>query len=112
MNPKKQKDIALSADSNDTLVALASGLSDDFNNILTVIFNACSLVESGRNNDPDLLRCLALIRTSAEHAAVLSKKLSHEYLADNPACLSAGFRKQKQSLTHTEGESDQKVAQT
>lgn len=54
---------------------LASELSDDFNNILTVILGACSLVDSDSNSDPELLKCVYLIRSSAEHAAALSNRL-------------------------------------
>jgi hypothetical protein len=57
------------------LPVLASGLADDFNNILTVILGACSMIDMDSNAQPELLRCVSLIRTSAEHAAMLSDQL-------------------------------------
>lgn len=57
---------------------LASELSDDFNNILTVILGACSLVDSDSSTGPELLKCVYLIRTAAEHAATLSNRLVME----------------------------------
>lgn len=55
--------------------SIAIELSDDFNNILTVILGACSLVDSDSSTDPELLKCIYLIRTSAEHAATLANRL-------------------------------------
>lgn len=59
----------------EAMVALAGGLADDFNNILTVVLGACSLIDSNSSSGSELLRCVYLIRTSAEHAAVLSNRL-------------------------------------
>lgn len=54
---------------------LASGLADDFNNILTVIMGACSMIDMDYSAKPELQRCVTLIRSSAEHAALLSEQL-------------------------------------
>lgn len=66
----------LSTESPESMASLAGELSDDFNNILTVVLGASSLIDSNSNADPELLRCVSLIRTSAEHAADLSSQLS------------------------------------
>lgn len=50
-------------------------MADDFNNILTTVMGACSLIDRDDPANAELLQCVALIRTSAEHAAVLSDKL-------------------------------------
>lgn len=55
---------------------LAGGLADDFNNILTVILGACSLIDMDSSANSELLRSVALIRTSAEHAATLTGRLA------------------------------------
>lgn len=62
-------------ESNKSMAALADSLADDFNNILTVILGACSLIDCDSKSPPELSVCVALIRTSAEHAASLSNRL-------------------------------------
>ncbi|NTW80858.1 MAG: hypothetical protein HGB32_12045 [Geobacteraceae bacterium] len=57
------------------MAALASGMADDFNNILTTVMGACSLIDKDDPNNRDLHQCVELIRTSAEHAAALSVTL-------------------------------------
>lgn len=58
-------------------VQLAAELSDDFNNILTVILGACSLIDLGAADNRELNRSVTLIRTSAEHAIALTDRLAH-----------------------------------
>lgn len=55
--------------------SLAGGMADDFNNILTTVMGACSLIDSDDTANGELLQCVALIRASAEHAADLSGRL-------------------------------------
>lgn len=55
--------------------ALAEGMADDFNNILTTVMGACSLIDRDEPANAELLQYVALIRTSAERAAALSDKL-------------------------------------
>lgn len=62
---------------NRTTEQLAAELSDDFNNILTVILGACSLIDMGAADDRELNRSMTLIRTSAEHAIALTDRLAH-----------------------------------
>lgn len=59
----------------ETLAALASGMADDFNNILTTVMGACSVIDKDDPANIELLQCVALIRVSAERAAALSDKL-------------------------------------
>ena len=48
---------------------------DDFNNILTTVMGACSLIARDDPANGELLRYVALIRASAERAAALSDRL-------------------------------------
>ena len=59
-----------------SVAALASGMADDFNNILTVVLGACSLIDMDDPANAELLRYVALIRSSAEPAAVMSDRLA------------------------------------
>jgi len=52
-------------------------MADDFNNILTTVMGACSLIDRDDPANRELLQCVALIRASAEHAADLSGRLMH-----------------------------------
>lgn len=54
---------------------LARGMANEFNNILTTLMGACSLIDKDDSANGDLLRYVALIRASAEHAATLSERL-------------------------------------
>ena len=59
------------------MASLAGGMADDFNNILTTVMGACSLIDGENAASGELLQCVALIRASAEHAADLSGRLMH-----------------------------------
>ena len=59
------------------MAALAGRMADDFNNILTTVMGACSLIDKDDPANGELLQCVALIRASAEHAADLSDRLMH-----------------------------------
>jgi nitrogen-specific signal transduction histidine kinase len=59
----------------DSVADLASGIADDFNNILTTVMGACTLIDKDDATKSELLRYVALIRSSAERAACLSDKL-------------------------------------
>lgn len=59
----------------ESILALASGMADDFNNILTTVMAACSLIDKNDPINAELLQYVALIRDSAERAADLSGKL-------------------------------------
>ena len=59
----------------ESIAALAGGMADDFNNILTTVMGACSLIDRDDPNNSELLHCVELIRTSAEHATLLSRRL-------------------------------------
>lgn len=71
-----------SPQTSESMEALASGMADDFNNILTTVMGACSLIDKSDPNSSELRQCVDIIRTSAERAALLSEKLidasSHE----------------------------------
>lgn len=56
--------------------ALAGVMADDFNNILTVVLGACSLIDMDDPANAELLEYVALIRSSAERAAVLADSLA------------------------------------
>lgn len=59
------------------MVALAEGMADDFNNILTTVMGACSLIDKDDSANRELIQCVSLIRTSAERAAALTDRLMH-----------------------------------
>lgn len=59
----------------ESMAALAGGMADDFNNILTTVMGACSLIDRDDTANGELLHCVELIRASAEHAANLSRRL-------------------------------------
>lgn len=59
------------------MASLAGGMADEFNNILTTVMGACSLIDGENSANGELLQCVALIRASAEHAADLSGRLMH-----------------------------------
>lgn len=56
--------------------ALAGVMADDFNNILTVVLGACSLIDMDDPANADLQQYVALIRSSAERAALLADSLA------------------------------------
>ena len=59
----------------ESLAALAGGMADDFNNILTTVMGACSLIDREDPGNNELLKYVAIIRASAERAAALSNRL-------------------------------------
>jgi nitrogen-specific signal transduction histidine kinase len=61
----------------ESVASLAGGLADDFNNILTTVMGACSLIDRDDPANDELLKYVALIRASAERAANLSDRLMH-----------------------------------
>jgi len=61
----------------ESVALLANGIADDFNNILTTVMGACSLIDRDEPANEELIECVSLIRASAEHAAVLSGQLMH-----------------------------------
>jgi nitrogen-specific signal transduction histidine kinase len=65
-----------------SVAGLAEGMAEDFNNILTTVMGACSLIDKDEPNNRELLEYVALIRTSAERAADLSDRLMR---ASSPA---------------------------
>lgn len=59
----------------ESIAALAAEIADDFNNILTTIMGACSLIDRDDLTNTELLKCVTLILASAERAADLSNTL-------------------------------------
>jgi nitrogen-specific signal transduction histidine kinase len=59
----------------ESMAALAEGMADNFNNILTTVMGACSLIDRDDPANVELLQYVALIRASAERAAALSDRL-------------------------------------
>lgn len=57
------------------MAVLAGGMADDFNNILTTVMGACSLIDREQPGNVELLQYVAIIRASAERAAALSNRL-------------------------------------
>ena len=70
--------------------SLASGIADDFNNILTTVMGACTLIDKDDPANGELRQYVTLIRTSAERAAFLSNQLMRASTADqeNKDCVS------------------------
>lgn len=54
---------------------LASEVADGFNNLLTVIIGACTLLEKNAGNDPEQILYVDRIRNSADRAARLTQSL-------------------------------------
>lgn len=65
---------------------LADGVADDFNNILTVIIGACSLLEMDTADNSERMQCVARIRNYAERAAQLTRSLQ-TYGGRHASCL-------------------------
>lgn len=59
----------------ESMLSLAVDMADDFNNILTTVMGACSLIERDKNTNSELFQYVELIRSSAERAAKLSNRL-------------------------------------
>ena len=59
-----------------SMVALAVDMAADFNNILTTVMGACTLIKKDDPENAELLQCIALINASAEHAALLTNQLA------------------------------------
>lgn len=76
----------------DSIAELANGMADDFNNILTTLMGACSLIDKDEPVNKELLQYVALIRASAERAAVLSDKLVRVSTQEQQNSLSGSFR--------------------
>lgn len=74
MKNKKKRNIPRSEGAR-SLEVLAGEMSDDFKNILTVILGACTLIDMNAAAGSELLKCVSLIRASAEHAAALSDRM-------------------------------------
>jgi len=66
-----------------SMAVLAVEMADDFNNILTTVMGACSLIERDESANAELRQFVELIRISAEHAAALSDILMQVGTADN-----------------------------
>ena len=82
MNKKRTEHISIISTSapsvpTESVTELARGMSDDFNNILTVILGACSLIDMNDDVNSELTRSVSLIRASAEHAISLTDRLAH-----------------------------------
>ena len=61
--------------STESVAALASVMADNFNNILTTVLGACTLIDRDDATSKELSLYVSLIRVSAERAAALSIKL-------------------------------------
>ncbi len=83
---KKQRDFRKTAElSAQSMATLAGGMAEDFNNILTTVMGACTLIKKDDPENDELLQCVALIRASAEHAAMLTDRLAHVSLRETDA---------------------------
>jgi len=67
----------------DPIAVLAIEMADDFNNILTTVLAACSLIDKNDHANGELLQYVALIRASAERAAILTCLLARVTLELN-----------------------------
>lgn len=59
----------------ESIGTLAGGVAHDFNNILTVIMGACSLLKLNAVDDPEQMKFVTQINNSAEQAARLTQSL-------------------------------------
>ncbi|MDD2733530.1 MAG: histidine kinase dimerization/phospho-acceptor domain-containing protein [Desulfuromonadaceae bacterium] len=93
------------------IVALAEGMADDFNNILTTVMGVCSLIDKDDPGNKELIQYVSLIRTSAERAAVLSDRLMHVATAEEktansaPVSVSVRDKRKKNDIDSTENNS-------
>ena len=83
----------------ESVAALASGMADDFNNILTTVMGACSLIDKDDSANGDLHQCVSLIRASAEHAAALSVSLMRAGTLEQKDSRNNGHRRDSASAT-------------
>ena len=109
MKKNRKKHIVTPAtEPHESVASLASGMANDFNNILTTVMGACSLIDKDDPDNRDLHQCVELIRASAEHAAALSASLmlagtvdkevgNSEYRRLNSASTATSFRDKKSS---------------
>lgn len=88
----------LTMESPQSVAALASGMADDFNNILTTVMGACSLIDMDDPENSELHQYVSLIRASAEHAAALSVSLMHASSEKHEGCHSGSQRKNSISV--------------
>jgi nitrogen-specific signal transduction histidine kinase len=70
------------AETPKSLAALARGMADNFNNILTTVMGACSLIDRDDPANGELLQYVSLIRASAERAAALSDRLMRASISE------------------------------
>lgn len=59
----------------DSIGTLAGGVAHDFNNILTVIFAACALLEKNAADSPEQMKLVSRINTYARRAETLTQSL-------------------------------------
>lgn len=109
MKKSRKKNTALRAPQiPQKMVTLAEGMADDFNNILTTVMGACSLIDKDDSANAELMQYVSLIRTSAERAAVLSDRLMHvgmtepEIRESNPEPASGRDKRAKNDIASTE----------
>jgi nitrogen-specific signal transduction histidine kinase len=74
-NYRKKHKPASTPERTESMAALAGGMVDDFNNILTTVMGACSLIDREDPANDELLQYVEVIRASAERAALLSVRL-------------------------------------
>lgn len=67
----------------DHIGTLAVGVANDFNNILTVIIGACSLLEMNAADNPEQMESVNRIRSYAERAAQITRNLM-EFSCNRP----------------------------
>ncbi|MDD2540828.1 MAG: hypothetical protein PHH28_07255 [Desulfuromonadaceae bacterium] len=87
----------------ETIDVLACKMADDFNNILTTLLGACSLIDMNDPANGELLHYVALIRASAEHAAALSDRLASAFTRDQKDICTM-------NLQHISGSADTSVS--
>ena len=82
------------------MAALASGMADNFNNILTTVMGACTLIDKDDVANKELLLYVSLIRVSAERAVELSAKLMIAgSLVQDRYCSKTNMKTSKSSAT-------------
>jgi nitrogen-specific signal transduction histidine kinase/CheY-like chemotaxis protein len=76
MTMKRMRDEELKRSQKlESIGILADGVANDFNNILTVIIGACSLLEMDAAEHPEQMTVVSRIRNYAERAAQLTQNL-------------------------------------
>lgn len=116
MTMKNRREDNLSRSQNlESIGTLAGGVAHDFNNILTVIIGACTLLEMNATAYPEQMPFVSRIRNYAERAAQLTQNLlafsSRQAIVMRPENLTEVFHDMRRFLGSIIGEDIQLITE-